>query len=81
MWTKEEVVKELKNNGKRITEQRKILIEIILENQWNTCKEIYYEAHKRDASVGIATVYRMMDTLQEIGVLGSCSRYQLMSAR
>ena len=30
---------------------------------------IYYEALKKDSSIGIATVYRMLDTLEEIGIL------------
>ena len=63
------VLQELKKNGKRITGQRKIILEIILQQDWETCKDIYYEALKKDSSIGIATVYRMLDTLEEIGVL------------
>ena len=35
----------------------------------NAAKKIYYEAVKRDSSIGMATVYRMMTTLEEIGVI------------
>ena len=41
------------------------------------CKEIYYEAAKRDAAIGMATVYRMVSTLEEIGVFSRCYRYSL----
>ena len=56
-------------SGKRITQQRKILLDVILNGDWECCKEIYYEAVKRDPSIGMATVYRMMTTLEEIGVI------------
>lgn len=65
----EQVMEALQKHGKRITQQRKILLDVILNGQWECCKEIYYEASKRDASIGMATVYRMMSTLEEIGVI------------
>ena len=67
--SQQDVEKVLQHNGKRITKQRKILLDIILNGQWECCKEIYYEAVKRDPSIGMATVYRMMSSLEEIGVL------------
>lgn len=67
--SQEQVLKLLQDNGKRITQQRKILVDVILNGQWECCKEIYYEASKRDSSIGMATVYRMMTTLEEIGVI------------
>jgi len=78
MWSKKDVIAELKKQGKRITEQRKLLIGIILENEWQTCKEIYYKAIKIDSSIGIATVYRMVSILEEIGALGRRSNYLVM---
>lgn len=78
MWSKEDVIEELKKRGKRITGQRKLLIDIILENKWQTCKEIYYKAIKIDSSIGIATVYRMINILEEIGALGRRSNYLVM---
>lgn len=67
--SQEQVEKALQKNGKRITQQRKILLDVILNSQWECCKEIYYEAVKRDPTIGMATVYRMMTTLEEIGVM------------
>ena len=42
MWQKEQIIAELQKRGKRITEQRKILLDVILEGNWTCCKEIYY---------------------------------------
>ena len=40
----EQVEKALQQSGKRITQQRKILLDVILNGDWECCKEIYYEA-------------------------------------
>ncbi len=69
MCQKEQIIRELQRNGKRITQQRKILLDVILEGNWNSCKEIYYTASKRDSSIGLATVYRMLGMLEEMGFL------------
>lgn len=77
MWDRERVIQELQSRGKRVTEQRKILIDVILEGRWTSCKEIYYQAVKRDPSIGLATVYRTVSTLEEIGVLSGYTVYQI----
>ena len=41
------ILNELKKNGYRITTQRKVLIDIILEDECSCCKEIYYRASKK----------------------------------
>lgn len=66
---KDSILKKLKEYGKRITRQRIILLDIILEGSCSCCKEIYYKAIKTDASIGIATVYRMLNLMEEIGVI------------
>lgn len=72
----EVVLYQLRKQGKRITGQRKVILDIILKKDWENCKDIYYEALKVDSSIGIATVYRMLDTLEELGVLQKrCSYY------
>ena len=66
---KKQIIQILKEKGFRITRQRLIILDVILENDFNSCKEIYYRASERDASIGIATVYRMVNILEEIGVV------------
>ena len=64
---KERIIAKLKANGCRITKQRMELLDIILENRCSSCKEIFYRASRQDESIGIATVYRMVNALEEIG--------------
>lgn len=66
----------LKEKGYRITSQRKLLIDIIFNEDCTCCKEIYYKAHKRDQTIGIATVYRMLNTLEEIGAIDRRNLYK-----
>ena len=57
MSKKEQIIEKLKENGCRITKQRKMLIDIILENECSSCKEIFYKASQADEKIGVATVY------------------------
>ena len=67
--SKEEILASLKEHGYRLTEQRKLIVDIIANEDYTCCKEVYFLAHKRDNSIGIATVYRMINTLEEIGAI------------
>lgn len=62
---KDLVIEKLREQGCRITKQRRMLLDIILEEECSCCKEIYYKAVKIDPSIGTATVYRMINTLEE----------------
>lgn len=73
------VLEELKKRNCRITAQRKLIIDIILENKCSCCKEIYYQAIKKDATIGIATVYRVLALLEEIGAIDRKNMYQIQS--
>ena len=55
------IIEKLKEKGLRITRQRKILLDIILEGECSCCKEIYYRASALDPKIGVATVYRMVN--------------------
>ena len=61
---REEILERLREQGCRITKQRQLLLDIILQEEYSCCKEIYYKAAKQDSSIGIATVYRMINTLE-----------------
>ena len=75
MWEKEQVIDEFQKRGKRITKQRRMLLDVILEGRWTSCKVIYYEARKLDPNLGMATVYRTVSTLEEMGVLARTYQY------
>ena len=79
MWQKEQVIDEFQKRGMRITQQRRMLLDIIREGNWTNCKEIFYEARKRDTKLGMATVYRTVSTLEEIGVLTHSYQYSFVS--
>ena len=66
---KEAIIAKLKEKGCRITKQRLELLDIILTHRCTSCKEIHYLVSKVDEGIGIATVYRMVNELESIGVL------------
>lgn len=74
---KEMIIEKLKENGGRMTKQRLMLLDIILENECSSCKEIYYQASKIDHRIGIATVYRMITALEEIGAINRKNMYRV----
>ena len=75
MWSSDDMIQELKNRGKRITKQRKIMVEVIASKKAGDFKEIYYEISKKDPTIGQATVYRMLLTLEEIGAIQRVQGY------
>ena len=42
MWTSSDMIQELKNRGKRITKQRKLMVEVIAEKKAGDFKEIFF---------------------------------------
>ena len=77
LMQKDVVIQELKKRGCRITKQRRMLLDVILENECSCCKEIYYKAVKKDPKIGAATVYRMVNTLEEIGAINRKNMYRI----
>lgn len=74
---KEMVIQKLKEQGCRITKQRMLLLDIILEEKCSCSKEIYYRAVKKDTGIGTATVYRMINVLEEIGAINRKNMYKI----
>lgn len=74
---RELIIQQLRDSGCRITKQRLVILDIILNSDPSCCKEIYREAVKIDKNIGSATVYRMVNTLEEIGVLNRKNMYQV----
>ena len=66
---KQAVLEKLREKGFRVTKQRKLILEVILEGTCTSSKEIYACVRQKDPSVGFATVYRMVNLLEEIGVI------------
>ena len=74
---REIVIQRLKEQGCRITKQRMVLLDIILNENCSSCKEIYYKASRIDPKIGTATVYRMINTLEEIGAISRRNMYRI----
>ena len=77
MNKKDQIIEKLKENGCRITKQRLMLIDIILENDCSSCKEINYKASRADHRIGVATVYRMINALEDIGAISRKNMYKV----
>lgn len=71
------IMDELRKNGCRITSQRMVLINIILQDECSSCKEIYYRANKVDPTIGMATVYRLVKILEDAGLIHRKNMYQI----
>ena len=65
---KKQILELFRKKGMRITKQRELILDIVLENECSCCKEIYYRAAKKDKNNVIATVYRMINSLRELVV-------------
>ena len=76
----------LKEKGYKLTPQRRAIVDIIIENEGNhlTVEEIYDEVKKDCPEIGLATVYRTVQLLDELGVVckvsfnDACNRYELI---
>lgn len=74
---KDIIIEKLKQQGCRITSQREIIIDIILKEECASCKEIYYKALALDEGIGLATVYRMINLLEQIGAISRKNMYKI----
>ena len=74
---KELVIQKLREQGCRITKQRQILLNVILQEECTSCKEIYYKAASIDPGIGAATVYRMVNLLEQIGAISRVNLYEV----
>lgn len=74
---KDEILELFRRKGMRITKQRRLILDIVFEHDCICCKEIYYQALKKDKNMGIATVYRMINALTDLGVFQANAPYRL----
>ena len=65
----EETLRKLEQSGLRMTVQRRHIIDILTSSSCTSPKELWYEARQSVPDLGIATVYRLINRLEQIGVL------------
>lgn len=76
----------LKEKGYKLTPQRRAIVDTIICNEGShlTVEEIYDEVKKDCPEIGLATVYRTILLLEEMGIVykldlnDGCSRYELV---
>ena len=76
--TGSQVIEKKRKKGCRITKQRKLIVDIIMNNEFTSCKEIYYRVIKEDPTIGMATVYRMINQLEEMNVIRRIERIEVV---
>ncbi len=65
----EDTIRKLEQSGLRMTIQRRHIIEILTSSKCTSPKELWYEAKEYVPDLGIATVYRLINRLEQIGVI------------
>ena len=74
---KDMIFERLREQGCRITRQRQLILDIILEEECSCCKEIYYKVQEKDRNIGPATIYRMVNMLEKIGAISRKNMYKV----
>ncbi|MBP3196258.1 MAG: transcriptional repressor [Butyrivibrio sp.] len=77
----DQIVEALKESGMRVTRQRKLVADVIAENDGASCKDICCIVRGKDSSVGVATVYRMIKALEDIGVIERIDMIKLAASK
>jgi len=62
----------LRAAGRRITPERELLVHIIVQNPHLDASEIFSIAKESQPRIGLATVYRTLNLLKELGVVRAC---------
>lgn len=61
----------LKNNGYKLTPQRRATLEVIVQNEGKhmSSEEIYMEVKKECPEIGLATIYRTIQLLEDMDII------------
>lgn len=66
----DEMLEVLREQGKRITPQRRLLLQVIRESDGHLdADEIYRRARQEDPRISLSTVYRNLHLLKELGLI------------
>jgi Fur family transcriptional regulator, ferric uptake regulator len=76
----------LKEKGYKLTPQRRAIVDIVIQNEGShlTTEELYDLVKAECPEIGLATVYRTVQLLEELGVVSrldlndGCYRYELV---
>lgn len=84
----QEIKGKLKNTGYKLTPQREVTVETLIENKNEllTAEEVFIKVKDKNSSIGLATVYRTLDMLHELEIVkkipfrDGMSRFDLVEA-
>lgn len=84
-YSLEDLKERLQLRQNKLTKQRKIVLEVFIENQEKhlSADDVYDILRQKSTDIGLATVYRSLELLSEIGILqkmefgDGCSRYEI----
>ena len=64
------LIEELRNQGYRLTPQREMIVEAVAHaGRHVTAEEIYAQVQARTSAVNVATIYRTLDLLVDLGLV------------
>ncbi len=70
MITDQEILNQFRENGLRVTPQRRLIVEILLETHTHpTVDDLYQEVKKVMPEISLATVYHTLHELVDLGAL------------
>lgn len=84
-YTINELKKRLQLGQHKMTPQRKVVLEVFLDNEnaHLSAEDVRGMLRDRDSDIGLATVYRALELMRDLGILqkmdfgDGCSRYEL----
>ncbi len=86
--TIDDLTKKLQSPHHKITPQRKIVLQVFIENPGEhlSAEDVHYILRDKGYDIGLATVYRSLELLSELAILqkndfgDGCRRYELNTA-
>lgn len=86
--TIDDLTQKLKGPHHKITPQRKIVLEVFIENPGEhlSAEDVHYILRDKGYDIGLATVYRSLELLSDLSILqkndfgDGCRRYELNTA-
>jgi Fur family ferric uptake transcriptional regulator len=70
MQTEDQLAAALRDSGRRLTRQRQLVLDVLTESEQHLDAEgVHDQAKARDPNISLATVYRTLSLLKEVGLV------------
>lgn len=74
-------LEKLKEARVRMSRQRMELIDLLFSGSYSCVKELYYEAREKNPDMGISTVYRFLNVLENLGIISGGHGFDVNACR